>query len=236
MSTSLRAVSVDAHDPDLLARFWSGVLGREHVEGPVGPELLPDGEPGFLIRFVRSDEPKTSPNQLHTDLTSSSLEDQQALVDRVLELGGSRLDWQGPGEDHVVLADPEGNELCVVGPDNNFLAGTGRLGCLSCGGSRAVGLFWSEALGWPLVWDEGEETAIQSPSGGTKISWGGADDEPPARTRWRLDLAPSAYSDQDTEVERLVALGARRLGVTADPLPVVLLADPDGHELSVLPS
>lgn len=236
MATSLRAVSVDALDPDRLAGFWSAVLGREHVEGPVGPELLPDAEPGFLLRFAATDEPRTGPGWLHPDLTSTSLEDQQATVDLVLDLGGSRLDWQAPGEDHVVLADPEGNELCVVGPDNRFLAGTGRLGCLSCSGSRAVGLFWSQALDWPLVWDEGEETAIQSPAGGSKISWGGADDEPPGRTRWRLDLSPSPDSDQQREVERLVGLGARELGLGAGPLPVVRLADPDGHELGVLPS
>lgn len=34
-------------------------------------------------------------------------------------------------------------------------------------------MFWSEALGWPLVWDQDEETAIQSPHGGTKVAWGG---------------------------------------------------------------
>ena len=43
--------------------------------------------------------------------------------------------------------------------------------------TREVGLFWSEALGWPLVWDQNEQTAIQSPHGGTKVAWGG----PPLR-------------------------------------------------------
>ena len=44
---------------------------------------------------------------------------------------------------------------------------------VACDGSREAGEFWHEALGWPLVWDHGEETAIRSPHGGPKISWGG---------------------------------------------------------------
>lgn len=194
MSTDLHAVSIAAHDPALLARFWAGVLRREVVDGPVGPELLPDGDPGFLIRFFRSDQDKQGPNQSHFDLTSASLDDQQAIVDRALGLGGRYLDvGQSPDEDHVVLADPEGNELCVVGPDNRFLAGTATIGCLSSDGLRDVGVFWSEALGWPLVWDQDTETAVQSPRGGSKISWGGDPVNPKlGPNRLHLDLSPGA--------------------------------------------
>jgi len=46
-----------------------------------------------------------------------------------------------------VLADPEGNEFCVIEPDNSFLADCGRLGSITCDGTREVGYFWSEALG-----------------------------------------------------------------------------------------
>jgi hypothetical protein len=97
---------------------------------------------------------------------------------------------QLPEEDHVVLGDPAGNEFCVIEPGNNFLAGCGYLGEVSCEGSREVGLFWRDALGWSLVWDRDrdrdrdEETAVRSPAGGTKVSWDGppvspqADEEP----------------------------------------------------------
>ena len=110
-----------------------------------------------------------------------------------------------------MLADPEGNEFCVIEPGNSFLAGCGFLGELACDGTREVGHFWSEALGWPLVWDQDEETAIQSPGGGTKIAWGG----PPVRAedrrnRMHFHLAPPAGGDQQAEVERLVSLGATR--------------------------
>ncbi len=89
-----------------------------------------------------------------------------------------------------MLADPEGNEFCVIEPGNNFLADCGFIGALACDGSQEVGYFWSEALGWPLVWDQDQETAIRSPHGGPKITWGGPprgaeDREEPAALRPR---------------------------------------------------
>ena len=111
-----------------------------------------------------------------------------------------------------MLADPEGNEFCVIEPGNNFLAGCGFIGALACDGSQEVGYFWSEALGWPLVWDQDEETAIQSPHGGTKITWGGPPLTPKTgRDRLHFDLAPPADGDQQAEVDRLLSLGATRL-------------------------
>ena len=77
---------------------------------------------------------------------------------------------QLPEEGHIVLGDPDGNAFCVIEPGNRFLADCGYLGEVTCEGSRDVGLFWRDALGWPLVWDRDEETATQMPAGGTKLS------------------------------------------------------------------
>jgi hypothetical protein len=122
----------------------------------------------------------------------------------------------------------------VIELGNNFLAGCGFLGEIACDGTREVGLFWSEALGWPLVWDQNQETAIQSPYGGTKVAWGGPPVDPTeARNRQRFDLAPPVHGDQQAEVARLVALGATQRGVGEDG--AVVLADPDGNEFRVLP-
>jgi hypothetical protein len=135
---------------------------------------------------------------------------------------------QRPEEGHVVLADPEGNEFCVIEPGNAFLAGCGFLGELACDGTREVGFFWSEALGWPLVWEQDLETAIQSPHGGTKVAWGGPPLDPEGgRNRQRFDLA-SADGDQAAEIGRLVSLGATRLEIGEDG--AVALADPDDNE------
>ena len=116
MSCSLVALTVDAQDPARLARFWGGLLGWEITDDPRGGiALLPDDDTGFVFRFAPTDEPKSVPNQMHPDLTSSSPEEQQRTVARALELGGRHIDvGQRPEEGHVVLADPEGNEFCVL--------------------------------------------------------------------------------------------------------------------------
>ena len=82
---------------------------------------MPGDDLGFRIRFVPSQEDKTGLNRMHFDLTSASLEDQQQTVTRALELGAQHLDvGQRPEEGHVVLADPEGNEFCVIEPGNRW--------------------------------------------------------------------------------------------------------------------
>ncbi|MEV0157168.1 VOC family protein [Micromonospora sp. NPDC050686] len=221
-------VTFDAHDPGRLAGFWAAVLGREVVED-AGAALVPGDDTQLGLRFVASQAERAGSNRLHLHLTSATDADQQDMVARVLELGGGHLDvGQRPEEGHIVLGDPEGNPFCVIEPGNNFLAGCGLLGELACDGTRAVGIFWSEALGWPLVWDQDEETAVQSPYGGTKVAWGGPPVAPMrGRNRQRFDLA-LAGGDQQAEVDRLVSLGATRLGVGADG--AVALADPDGNE------
>ena len=175
---------------------------------------------------------------MHFDLTSPSLEEQQATVARVLALGGRHIDiGQGPDADHVVLADPEGNELCVIEPGNNFLAECGFIGAVSSGGTQDVGYFWSAALGWPLVWDQDQETAIRSPHGGPKITWGGPPVDPKVgRNRLHLDLSPTNDGDQHAEIERLTSLGATRSNGPSHDAGAVELLDPDGNEFCVLPA
>jgi predicted enzyme related to lactoylglutathione lyase len=239
MSARLVALSVDANDPGRLAGFWAGVLGWETADDPSGGiALLPDDDTGFRIRFLPTREPKTGQNRMHLDLTSTSLEDQQQTVARSLALGARHIDvGQRPEERHVVLADPEGNEFCVIEPGNQFLADCGFVGALACDGSQQVGYFWRDALGWPLVWDQDQETAIRSPHGGPKITWGGPPLMPKTgKNRLHLDLAPAVPGDQRAEVDRLVALGATRIDIGQGEVDEVVLADPDGNEFCVLPS
>jgi catechol 2,3-dioxygenase-like lactoylglutathione lyase family enzyme len=228
MRSHLLTVAFDAHDPVRLAQFWAGVLGREVVEDSGGARL-PGDETQLTLRFVPSRATKVGPNRMHLHLTSDSPADQDHTVARALELGAGHLDvGQRPEEGHVVLADPEGNAFCVIEPDNAFLAGCGFLGELACEGTRQVGLFWSGALGWPLVWDRNQETAIQLPEGGTKVAWGGPPVAPIiGRIRQRFEFALDG--DQQAEIARLVALGATRLA-SGEDRDVVVMVDPDGNE------
>jgi catechol 2,3-dioxygenase-like lactoylglutathione lyase family enzyme len=238
MTYQLRALCFDALDPAGLARFWSGVLGWAAAEDPRdGVALQPDDDTGFLIRFVPTRQPKAGQNLMHFDLTSTSLADQRQTVARALGLGARPIDvGQLPEEEHVVLADPEGNEFCVIEPGNTFLADCGFIGALACDGSQECGYFWSAALGWPLVWDQDQETAIRSPHGGPKITWGGPPLMPKTgKSRLHFDLAPPAGGDQRAEIARLISLGATRADIGQGEVDWVVMADPDGHEFCVLP-
>ncbi|MEU6375003.1 VOC family protein [Streptomyces sp. NPDC046909] len=238
MTSQLFALCFDAHEPLRLAQFWSGVLGWKPADDPHGATLLPNDDTGFQLRFLPGQEPKNDQNRMHFDLTSSSLEDQQETVERALALGGRHIDvGQLPEEDHVVLADPDGNEFCVIGPDNNFLADCGFLGALACDGSQDVGYFWSRALGWPLVWDQDQETAIRSPHGGPKITWGGPPVAPKAgKNRLHFDLTPPEGSDWQTELDHLLSLGATRIDTGRQDEGRIELTDPDDNEFCLLTS
>jgi hypothetical protein len=222
MASRLLAVTFDADDPRRLAQFWAAVLSRDVVETTAGA-TLPGDDTQVGLRFAPSPGADAEPRRMHLHLTSSDQADQQETVAKALELGGRHLDvGQLPEEQHVVLADPGGNPFCVIPPGNAFLAGCGFLGEVACEGAREVGLFWSEALGWPLVWDQEGETAIQSSLGGTKIAWGGPPVAAPAiPARQRFDLGPE--SDARREIERLVSLGATRVDDDT-------LVDPGGNE------
>jgi hypothetical protein len=230
----LVAVTFDAHDPVRVAQFWAGMLARDVMATNAGA-MLPGDATQLGLGFALSGAEKAGPNRMHLHLTSTSLDDQQGTVARALRLGGRPLDvGQHPDEGHIVLADPGGNEFCVLEPGNSFLAGCGLLGELACEGSREVGLFWREVLDWPLVWDQDQETAIQSRHGGTKVAWGGPRVAPPVpTTKQRFDLVPTA-GDQESEAERLISLGARRLAVDEGDDKIITLADPDGNEFRLL--
>jgi len=115
MPVRLHHVVIDAHDLPGLARFWTEALGwlvlserdREVVIGP--DENAPVG-----ICLMPVTDQKIVKNRVHLDLTTSA-EDRDAEIDRLLALGARRVDIGQTGtESWTVLADPEGNEFCVV--------------------------------------------------------------------------------------------------------------------------
>ncbi|WP_374982723.1 VOC family protein [Streptomyces fradiae] len=107
----LKDVIVDCVDPERLAAFWSELLDRP-VAGRTGPYvwLARGGGPG--LGFQRVAQPKAGKNRVHFDLASA---DPDAVRARVEALGGHRLDRYADGG-FLVLADPEGNEFCVIPP------------------------------------------------------------------------------------------------------------------------
>jgi Glyoxalase-like domain len=119
MTCQLVALCFDAYDPLRLARFWAEAL-RWDISANADDvvSLVPTDGTRFQIDFGPVPEPKGAwANRLHLDLTTTSLDDQTETVERLIELGGRLIDiGQGPEDEHVVLADPEGNEFCVLTP------------------------------------------------------------------------------------------------------------------------
>ena len=103
---------VDARDPAGLGRWWQEALGWVVVNSDPGEFEIrpnPDRLPGLL--FVPVPEPKASKNRLHLDFRP---DDRDAEVERLLALGATRVEVGQGEQSWVVLADPEGNEFCVL--------------------------------------------------------------------------------------------------------------------------
>ena len=116
MACRFTELIVDARDPHSLARFWSDVLGWEVGESKDEVAWLKPPVPSVpLIVFVPVSEAKTVKDRIHIDVSATD-RSRDEEVERLLALGARRADV-GQGEDvsWVVLADPEGNEFCVLG-------------------------------------------------------------------------------------------------------------------------
>ena len=123
MTISLHHIVIDARDLPAQARFWAQVLDwqvlsereREVVIGP--SETAPVG-----ICFMPATDGKTGKNRLHLDLTPGP-DGRDAEVERLLALGARRVDIGQTGtESWTVLADPEGNEFCVLRPKTTLIS------------------------------------------------------------------------------------------------------------------
>jgi hypothetical protein len=123
MTSKFTELAIDCADPGLLARFWCSVLGYEVQEEEngvvtIGSPLVPEGKrrPGPVppsLAFAQVPESKIVKNRLHLDVNPTDRE-QDEEVSRLLDLGARRADVGQGDQSWVVLADPEGNEFCVL--------------------------------------------------------------------------------------------------------------------------
>ncbi len=118
MTSRIAAIALDAVDPRPVADFWCAVLGWQQVdEDADGISIGPPGgaaAAGLTIDVLRVPEAKTVKNRLHLDLRADGSTTAEELA-RLEALGARRVDvGQGDDVTWVVLADPEGNELCLL--------------------------------------------------------------------------------------------------------------------------
>ena len=107
------SVVIDVNDMELMRSFWEPALGYElaYAAEDDWVKLVDPNEKGVTVSLQLVPEPRTEKNRLHLDLYA---EDQMAEVERLEGLGAKRVRGPEPGDDFVVLEDPEGNLFCVI--------------------------------------------------------------------------------------------------------------------------
>ena len=195
----LTGIVFDSLDVARMEDFWfAATLGRTG---------------GLQLRFVPTSKPKVGKNRLHLDLAGGA--DWQAEVDRLLELGAVRVDIGQGDVPWDVLADPEGNEFCVLRPDHPGVWTDGGLAaiCLDVAEKDrfSQSAFWQAESGWKVVtyydWGERLRRTATSP---VSLVMG-----PPAapkmgRNRLRLEVA-----NRDWEAGEFCDPGGNEFHVTA---------------------
>jgi predicted enzyme related to lactoylglutathione lyase len=122
MPVRLHHIVVDAHDLPGLARFWTQALGWKVLSEREREIVIGTDESALVgMCFMPVTDSKTVKNRVHLDLTSSA-QDRDQEIERLLALGARRVDiGQTGAESWRVLADPEGNEFCVIRPKETLI-------------------------------------------------------------------------------------------------------------------
>ncbi|MFD1149401.1 VOC family protein [Saccharothrix hoggarensis] len=233
MTTRWHDVVIDSAEPAALARFWSALLDRP-ITGEDDDEVDVALAEGQELVFVPVGDPKSVKNRLHLDLASTSPADQEAIVTRAVDLGARPVDVGQGDVPWVVLADPEGNEFCVLEQRDEY-AHTGPVAAVVVDSldPRAQAAFWAHATGLPVT-REHPDYASLTQAAGPSLEFVRVTEPKTVKNRLHVDVVPPADGDLPTEVARLEACGAVRADVGQSDVPWVVLADPEGNEFCVL--
>jgi predicted enzyme related to lactoylglutathione lyase len=242
MPTRLVQCVFDAADPAGLAAFWAAALGwelqaedkGEYAVAPAGFDYPGTGALPLVI--VPVPEPKAGKNRLHLDLAATSASHQETEVARLRELGATLADIGQGAQPWVVLADPEGNEFCVLDPRPEY-TGTGPVAAvvIDCRDPAALARFWAAAAGWAVQRQHPDLVSLRSASGeGPYLELLRVPGAKTVKDRVHLDVAPRPGDDPAAEVARLRRLGAVPADVGQGRVTWTVLADPEGNEFCVL--
>ncbi|WP_426243891.1 VOC family protein [Nocardioides sp. LHG3406-4] len=214
-----QSLCIDARDAEAAARFWGAQLGLE--PGPRGHGVWslddPDGEPRVWLNPVP--EPVTVKNRIHLDVNAESLR-------TALDAGATTVD---DSQRWTVLRDPDGQEFCVFVRTEPV---TRRLYELvwdagdSADDSHRIAAWWAEALGGRLDRDQAEgyswvEDIVDAPF--ESLVFQPVPEPKTTKNRVHIDV-------DTTDLDTLLAHGARVLREKDDEIGWHVLADPDGNE------
>lgn len=242
MATRLVQIAMKARDDSALGRFWAEALGWGIAsEEPGVTNLEPEGvtypDPSAIyIDILAVPDPKTVKNRVHVDLATTSAAHQAELIARLQALGATPADVGQGDVPWTVLADPEGNEFCVLEP-REIYRDTGPMAAVvvDCADPRTMARFWGEAMDWTVHKVTDDQAVLRSAEGvGPYLEFLRTPDEKTGWNRVHLDLRPYPGDDQAAEVDRLRDLGATDLDIGQGDVPWTVLADPEGNEFCVL--
>ncbi|MDG4804874.1 VOC family protein [Micromonospora sp. WMMD980] len=242
MATRLVQINMKARNDAALGGFWAKALGWGiSNEGPGVTNLEPEGivypDPvAVCIDLVVSTEPKVGKNRVHVDLATTSAAHQAELVARLTELGASPVDVGQGDVPFTVLADPEGNEFCVLEP-RPIYRDTGPIAAVvvDCADPREMARFWGEATDWTVHEVTDEHASLRSAQGvGPYLEFVRNPDPKTGWNRVHLDVRPYPADDMAAEVARLETLGATRIELSGAHIHWTVMADPEGNEFCVL--
>jgi len=242
MTTRLVQINMKAHDDDALGRFWAEVLGwGVDSEGPGVTNLEPVGfsypDPSAVcIDLIARPEPKTGKNRVHLDLATTSAAHQAELVARLKDLGATLADVGQGDVPWTVMADPEGNEFCVLEP-RPVHGDTGPIAAVvvDCADPREMARFWDGATDWTLHEVTDRQATLRSAQGvGPYLEFVRTPDTKSGWNRVHLDVAPYPDGDPAAEEARLRALGATDPGIDQSSISWRILSDPEGNEFCLL--
>ncbi|QFU87797.1 VOC family protein [Amycolatopsis sp. YIM 10] len=214
---TLKAVVFAVAHPRAVAGFWASFVDWPITVDRPGRVELASAAAGFSLAFEETAAPKTVKNRIHLDLASSSAAAQKSIVDKALSLGAARVDI-GQGElPWEVLADPAGNEFCVLEPRPEY-AETGVLaavvidaGPVEPAAFERLAEFWSGTSGWPIGRRHPVAIGLRAPSGvGPWLEVLRAGDAKQAEDRVWLEVtgpAPGGRQDPDGHDFRVVSPG-----------------------------
>ncbi|GAB3829412.1 VOC family protein [Kribbella italica] len=241
MATRLVQISVKAQDKSALGRFWAEALGWKVTDEPDETNVEPKGveypdATAVYIDVLAVPAPKTVKNRVHLDLASSSPEHQQELVARLRGLGATPVDIGQGDVPWTVLADPEGNEFCVLEP-REIYRDTGPVAAVvvDCTDPRAMARFWGEAMDWVVGEVTDDSATLRSARGvGPYLEFLRVPDAKSGLNRIHLDLRPYAGDDHPAEADRLRSLGATDLDIGQGDVPWTVFTDPEDNEFCLL--
>ncbi|MDX3188915.1 VOC family protein [Streptomyces sp. MN03-5084-2B] len=240
MTTRLVNLVIDAARPEVLAGFWAALLEwRVAVEEPDEVDVRAPESDGWDLDLVFVPVPgaKEVKNRIHLDLASTTRAHQAELVARALELGGRRVDLGQGDVPWVVLADPEGNEFCVLEPRERY-ADTGAVASIlvDAHDPEQLAAFWARITGRSIQAREGDTlVGLRAPAGrGPWLEFLRNDDVKRVKNRVHLDVAPPAGAGHAEAVTKVIAAGAAPADLAGPALPWRVLTDPEGNEFCVL--